>query len=164
MLEISIDTQMKVEVDRNGNQVLIKKEPVGFELKKLSPSAFKVISDKKIYDIVLISQAKNELNLMVNGKTHTVSVKDHIEQILNELGMSATVASKVSEIKAPMPGTILGLSVSEGDAVEKGTPLLILEAMKMENVIKSPGEGVINKILISQGDNVEKNELLISFK
>jgi len=102
--------------------------------------------------------------MAVDGRSFTVTIRDHIDQILKELGMNATNSSKVSEIKAPMPGTILSIAVAEGDKVDKGSALLILEAMKMENVIKSPGEGIVKKISVTEGDNVEKNELLISFE
>ena len=62
-----------------------------------------------------------------------------------------------------MPGLVLSVLVTEGDEVKKGDNLLVLEAMKMENMIKSPTDGIIKKIEIKQGNKVEKNELLISF-
>ena len=67
----------------------------------------------------------------------------------------------MGEIHAPMPGLVLEINVSEGQEVEKGDPLLILEAMKMENVIKAPGNGIIKKIHVEKGNPVEKNELLV---
>ena len=77
--------------------------------------------------------------------------------------MDKLASTKVNDVKAPMPGLILSMSVAEGDEVKKGDPLLILEAMKMENVIKSPSDGVIKSIKAAQGDSVEKNEVLIQF-
>jgi biotin carboxyl carrier protein len=62
-----------------------------------------------------------------------------------------------------MPGLVLNVLVAEGDEVKKGESLLVLEAMKMENMIKSPTDGVIKKVSIKQGDKVEKNTLLIHF-
>jgi biotin carboxyl carrier protein len=62
-----------------------------------------------------------------------------------------------------MPGNILDVLVSTGDKVAKGDPLLILEAMKMENVIKAPTDVTIQKINVLVGDNVEKNQTLIEF-
>ncbi|MCL4121821.1 UNVERIFIED_CONTAM: hypothetical protein GTU68_029708 [Idotea baltica] len=63
-----------------------------------------------------------------------------------------------------MPGLIHSISIQEGESVKKGDPILILEAMKMENIIKSPGEGIVNKIHVSPQSSVEKNELLITFE
>jgi biotin carboxyl carrier protein len=72
-------------------------------------------------------------------------------------------ASKVNEIKAPMPGLVLDVRVSEGEAVKKGDAIIVLEAMKMENIIKSPTDGIIKKISVKKGVAVEKNQVLIHF-
>jgi biotin carboxyl carrier protein len=62
-----------------------------------------------------------------------------------------------------MPGLVHQILISEGQIVKKGDALLILEAMKMENVIKSPADGTATKIRVSKGQNVEKNQVLIQF-
>jgi biotin carboxyl carrier protein len=59
---------------------------------------------------------------------------------------------------------VLSILVNEGDTIAKGDSLLVLEAMKMENIIKSPTEGVIKKIHAVKGSAVEKNQILISFQ
>lgn len=104
------------------------------------------------------------MSLMINGQLVSASLVNQMEGLLKKLGMSTSSSTSVKEIKAPMPGTILSLSQSIGSIVTKGDPLLILEAMKMENVIKSPGEGVIKSLHVEEGDNVEKNQKLISFE
>jgi biotin carboxyl carrier protein len=71
--------------------------------------------------------------------------------------------NSAKEIKAPMPGLIFDIKVKEGDEVKKGDPVLILEAMKMENILKSPGDGTVKKIKIKKGESVEKNQVLIQF-
>ena len=77
--------------------------------------------------------------------------------------MSSGSAVKVNEIKAPMPGLVVKVLVEPQHEVKKGDPVLILEAMKMENIIKSPCDGVIKSINTSKGSAVEKNHTLISF-
>jgi biotin carboxyl carrier protein len=62
-----------------------------------------------------------------------------------------------------MPGLIIDLKVKQGDVVKAGDALLILEAMKMENIIKAPGEGTVKMIKAKKGDSVEKNQVLIEF-
>ena len=74
------------------------------------------------------------------------------------------VNNKVSDLKAPMPGLVLEVSVEGGQQVSKGDGLLILEAMKMENVIKSPTDGVIKSISVNKGETVEKNQLILNFE
>ena len=70
----------------------------------------------------------------------------------------------LSEIKAPMPGLIHSIKVESGQKVSKGDPILLLEAMKMENLIKAPADGVIGKIHVTKGQNVEKGAVLVSLK
>jgi biotin carboxyl carrier protein len=62
-----------------------------------------------------------------------------------------------------MPGLVLSIKVSENQEVKKGDPILILEAMKMENVIKSPIDGVIKQVVVSEKQAVDKNQSLITF-
>ncbi len=68
------------------------------------------------------------------------------------------------ELLAPMPGLILDIVVSAGQQVTENEPLLILEAMKMENAVLSPRDGIIKEIVANQGDAVDKNQLLIVFE
>lgn len=64
------------------------------------------------------------------------------------------------QITAPMPGTILAVNVSAGQAVKKGEVLMILEAMKMENEIMCPRDGVVASVHTSKGSAVESGALL----
>ena len=78
---------------------------------------------------------------------------------------AAPVASVVTAagetVAAPMPGTILGVNVKEGDAITAGQVLCILEAMKMENEIKAPKAGTIKQVLVSRGQSVETGAPLV---
>ncbi len=69
----------------------------------------------------------------------------------------------VRMVHAVIPGSIRKIMVKEGDVVPQGTPMMILEAMKMRNEIKSPMEGTIKKIYVSVGDHVPKAQLLVEF-
>ena len=70
----------------------------------------------------------------------------------------------MNAIKAPMPGLILEINVSVGQEVKENDPLLILEAMKMENCFLSPRDGVIKSIAVEKGNAVDKGQLLIEFE
>ena len=100
----------------------------------------------------------------INGSFFTVKLADQFDQLVDRLGLHTQAALLVKDIKAPMPGMVLEVNVTAGQEVEKDTPLLILEAMKMENVIKAPGDGVVKKVHIEQGNPVEKNQLLIEME
>ncbi len=102
--------------------------------------------------------------IKINGSAYEVKLEDKYDQLVKKLGLSKQVHYKVKDIKAPMPGLVLNVNVEPGQAVQKGSALLILEAMKMENVIKSPGDGVVKSINVKQGEAVEKGYLLIEME
>lgn len=97
----------------------------------------------------------------VNGALYHVALKDEYGLLIERLGLSTAAAHKIDTVYAPMPGLVLQIAVAAGQTVSKGDTLLILEAMKMENVIKSPADGVIRDVVIRQGQAVEKGQPLV---
>ena len=73
-------------------------------------------------------------------------------------------AAGATKVTAPMPGTILGVNVKEGDSVKAGQPIFVLEAMKMESDITAPVNGVVRGISVHKGDSVEAGKLLCSIE
>lgn len=136
-----------------------------WDVVEVSGNSYHVIKDNKSYNIEILENNKKEkkYTIKVNGKKYSFSVKDKFDELLHSLGMDNMLGSKVADLKAPMPGLVLDVSVEEGQSVNKGDALLILEAMKMENVIKSPTDGIIKSISVSKGDTVEKNQLILNF-
>lgn len=116
------------------------------------------------------------LKITVNGVSYDVQVE--------ELGGSAPAASSVAQaavsapsaapaptavapasgepVNSPMPGTIISVAVSAGQAVKAGDVLVVLEAMKMENEIKAPKDGTIASVNVNKGDAVESGTLLVT--
>ena len=73
-------------------------------------------------------------------------------------------AAGATKVTAPMPGTILGVNVKEGDVVNAGQPIFVLEAMKMESDITAPVNGTVRGIAVSKGASVEAGKLLCSIE
>ncbi|MEL6865755.1 MAG: acetyl-CoA carboxylase biotin carboxyl carrier protein subunit, partial [Bacteroidota bacterium] len=108
--------------------------------------------------------ANKSFRFRINGHNFDVKVADHFDLLVDKMGLSVASGQKVKDVKAPMPGLVLDINVSAGQEVEAGEGLLILEAMKMENVIKSVGEGQIKAIHIEKGQTVDKGQLLIEMQ
>ena len=117
-----------------------------------------------VADVVEANKSEKTFVIRINNNNYTVQLKDQYDELLQSLGMDRLNNQKDSEIKAPMPGRVLDIMLSAGCSVFKGDGVLVLEAMKMENVIKSPRDGVIKKIVVLKGQAVEKNEVLVEFE
>ncbi|OGO77016.1 MAG: acetyl-CoA carboxylase biotin carboxyl carrier protein subunit [Clostridiales bacterium GWB2_37_7] len=113
----------------------------------------------------------------INGKNYEVEVEKGQASIVRTTAAAPVAATATTAatpvtaaptaesvqgaVKAPMPGTILAVNVSQGTAVKKGDTLLILEAMKMENEIAAPKDGVIAQITAVKGASVATGDVLV---
>ena len=151
--------------NRNREGGTINSNDFGWGVAKLKDGVFHIVKNNQSYnaEIVSANKAEKSFAIKVNGVVYTLSVKDKYDELLEKMGIDPTAGSKVSELKAPMPGLVLNIIETAGKEVKKGDPLLVLEAMKMENVIKSPADGVIKKVSVETGNAVEKNEVLVEF-
>ena len=127
---------------------------------------FHVIYKNKSYlaDIVNLNASKKEVSLLINNRYYDVVLKDKYDDLLNQLGLDAATNKKDNEVKAPMPGQVLDILVKVGDAISEGDGLIVLEAMKMENIIKSTRDGIIQEVHAKKINSVEKNAELIVFQ
>lgn len=125
--------------------------------------SFHILKNNKSFRCTLLKKDESAKNMLieVNGNTYTINIKDQYDLLLEQLGMSNMAVKKMKDIKAPMPGLVLDIKIAVGDEINEGDALLVLEAMKMENVLKSPGQGKVKSINIQKGQAVEKGQILI---
>lgn len=166
MATITVNKKSVFEVETTAEGLTLDGKSFAWDLAALTDGYFHIIQDNKSYkaEVVKSDRAAKTFTFKINNHIHTVEAKDKFDLLLEKLGMSATAGNKVNNIKAPMPGLIIDVKIQAGDAVKINDPLLILEAMKMENVLKSPGEGIVKSISVKKGDKVEKNQVLIEFQ
>ncbi len=118
----------------------------------------------KLYQIDNVSFDKNTVEFTVDGSWCSVDVRDERDLLLDEMGFKTLAELGEGELNAPMPGKILEVMASEGDQVELGDPVAILEAMKMENELKAPVAGTVTTVAVGKGDSVEKNALILEIE
>ena len=165
MLKATINSQtFDIQSDKTG--IAVNSQPFDWDLVEIKDGNFHIIYNHKSFNAEVLEvdyQTKSFL-IKINNHKHSISVKDRFDILLDQLGMSNVNSSKVNDLKAPMPGLIVDIKVQVGDAVKKGDTILILEAMKMENVLKATGDGTVRNIKITPKQNVEKNQVLIEFE
>lgn len=164
MYKIKVNNQAEHTVE-TGKTPTINGNPLNWDIVEVKDGRFHIIKDNKSFnaEVVETNFAEKSFSIKVNNNKYSVVVKDRFDELLKQLGMDNIASAKVNEIKAPMPGLVIDIRVSEGDVIKKGDAVLVLEAMKMENILKSPTDGVIKKVNVEKGVAVEKNQVLVQF-
>ena len=131
---------------------------------------FAMVGDQPVYSLLLDGKSydahvyldEDTWQVMCHGAMYSAQVEDEREKRLR-----AALGGKVSgqeefHLKAPMPGLVVSVPVSEGQVIEQGTVLLILESMKMQNELRAPRAGVVTRLRVRPGDRVEQKETMLS--
>jgi biotin carboxyl carrier protein len=100
--------------------------------------------------------------VLLHGRLFPTTVEDEREKRLRAASGGAVAQRGEFHLKAPMPGLVVAIPVEEGQAVEKGDVLVILESMKMQNELKAPRGGVISRVRVTKGDSVDQRQTLLS--
>lgn len=165
--KVNGDTEYRIELNDSGKaNGTINGDTFSCDLLDSGNNRFHIIRENKSYELEILDADLNEKTMLVkvNGRDYEVALSDRYDELLKSLGMDKVLSAKVNEMKAPMPGLVLDIRVSEGQAISKGEPIIVLEAMKMENILKSPADVVVKKIVVKKGLAVEKGQILVTFE
>lgn len=161
---ITVNEKHSFEIEQKGNTLVFQGKEVPLTILEIGKKKFHLLYKNRSFTAEVVTILDKEMMLKINGTEYSVILHDEYEGLLESLGMTRETKNGAAKLNAPMPGLVLNVLVQVGDTVDKGTNLLILEAMKMENIIKSPREGIIKSIEIEKGTKVEKNQALITFE
>ncbi len=130
---------------------------------RISPDTCHLIIDNRpvLIRIIDTDPTGKLIRLEVDGETFDAGIKDPLDQMLDKMGYAAASGKHILEVKAPMPGLVLEVSVTDGQEVKEGDRLLILSAMKMENSITIHADAKIKKVNVKAGQAVEKGQVLV---
>ena len=157
--------EQSVDIEINQQTLTLNNRITPFSLIPREDGGYETIIDgqKMIVDIVKIDKEQKQIILRIQNKRYTVQIKEPVDLMLEKLGIQTKSTKKINHLKAPMPGLVTKIFVAEGDVIKQGEPLLILEAMKMENVFKAASDVIIKSIIVGERQAVEKGEVLIAF-
>jgi acetyl/propionyl-CoA carboxylase alpha subunit len=166
MLQVHTGTQKTWNITLDKNQIRVDQNPFDWDVVQLAANTFHILKDHISYtaELVEADYESKKFVVKVNGERHEIQIKDRFDLLLDKLGLSQANTRRTNDLRAPMPGLVLEIKAQPGQEVKQGDPLLILEAMKMENILKAPGDGKIRAVNVHVRQNVEKNQVLIEFE
>lgn len=166
MLQTTINNKSNFAVDQIDGQWMVNNVPAALDIQVQPNGLISVLLDNKSYTATVekVDTKAKELILKIDGQPYTVAIKEPIDQLLSSMGLDLKAMQKIEPVKAPMPGMVLKVLVEPGQQINKGDGLLILEAMKMENVLKATGPATVKAIKINERTAVEKGTVLIELE
>ena len=161
-----MNTIFKLSVNNKNSFDLSENDLKNFDNISLGNNKFHILKDDKPFkaEIIAADFIAKKYTIKVNNTTYEVAIENALDLLIKNMGIEHGSTKVVNAIKAPMPGLILEINVTVGQTVKENQPLLILEAMKMENSFLSPRDGVIKSIAVEKGNAVDKGQLLIEFE
>ena len=166
MYKITGKNTFEVAPDNNPGEGLLDGTYYNLDVEKIDVRTWHILKDHKSFYVQWVDRAEDSktFTLKINGQVMVLEAKDQYDLLLEKMGIAGGASSKATKLKAPMPGKVLEVMVQPGQIVAKGEGLLILEAMKMENMLKAEQEGTVKSVNVLVGDAVEKNNALIEFE
>lgn len=161
-----MSNDFKVKVNGKHSFNFNQQEAQSLDVISETNTNFHILYNNKSYKTKLIQDNFNakKYTISINSNIFHLEISDELDLLINEMGYSESSSKTLNSVFAPMPGIIIDLKIKEGDTVNEGDTLFILEAMKMENAIVCPKNSKVKSVSIKVGDAVEKGKLLIELE
>lgn len=151
-IEIEINADDEITID--GERLSVNFQPVMGQL------LYSLLLRGASYEASVQSTSEG-WQVLLQGQLYQVSVEDERQRRLRQASGAVEHTSGEFHLKAPMPGLVVAVPVEEGQEVEKGDDLIVLESMKMQNELKSPRAGTVSRVQVDLGDSVEQHQVLV---
>ena len=131
---------------------------------------FESVAGQPVYSLIVdgrshesyIYPGDDNWQVLMRGRLYPVKVEDEREKRLRAAAGAGVAETGEFHLRAPMPGLVVAVPVTEGQVVKRGQVILILESMKMQNELKAPRDGTIGRIRVRPGESVEQKQTLLS--
>lgn len=146
----------------DGDRVEVDGRPVRVEVLRQDGDTLELVIDSRPWRVRLDGREEGRYRMSVGSRQVEVLLEDEVRRRVRaqERGPLAGPTT-VKEIRAPMPGMVVAVEVEEGSEVRPGQPLVIIEAMKMENEIRATSPGRVREVGVEEGQPVEKDQVLV---
>lgn len=147
------------EVDKSIYRVSVDGSEFLLDGKKTGRTNYSLIVDNRSFEVD-IDVSEDDYRVLVDGRNYHIHLLDERRMRLGGLQAGIELQGR-QRVSVPMPGKVIAVLVSEGDKVERGQGLVIVEAMKMENEVRSPINGEVKEVKVKVGDSLEAGATLL---
>ena len=148
------------ETEKSLYKVVVDGHEFTVDGRRTGRNNYSLLIDNRSFEVdVDMDATEDEYRVLLDGRTYHISMSDE-RQVRVGGRQSGIEVSGRQEVKIPMPGKVVTVLVNEGDTVDRGQGLVIVEAMKMENEVRAPGPGVVKEIRVKAGESVEAGQVL----
>jgi biotin carboxyl carrier protein len=155
------DKTYEIEINNEG-EITLDGRRLAMDLQSVAGQpVYSLIVDGRSFEAYVVP-GEEGMEVVLAGRLYHVTVEDERLRRLRQASTGLTVRAGEFHLKAPMPGLVVAVPVEEGQKVERGADLVILESMKMQNELKAPRDGTVAHVRVRPGDRVDQNQILIS--
>ncbi len=148
----------------SSNCVLIDGSKYEYEILNSNAEVKNIKFGNYFFNVYIKSISENDYEIWIKHHVFVIKLEDIRSRLLSQFNKISSTDRQIVNVIAPMPGLIKAIEVKQGDIVEKGGGLIVLEAMKMENEIRSMINGKIKNLFINVNDSVEKDQILLTIE
>jgi pyruvate carboxylase subunit B len=152
----------EIEVDVEGGEVSVGGRTTAATLEPVPGTPVRhLVLDGRSLALPVVQRGRGEWTLAPHGERYDVDVVDERTRHIRSLTGPGEKRGGPALLKAPMPGLVVRVQVDVGQRVTAGTPVVVLEAMKMENQLKAPAAAIVTAVHVAAGEAVEKGRVLL---
>ena len=166
MREVILNESHSFIVEKTADGWVVNGEPIKADIVPLGNGRYHILFNHRSY---VFTTEKNDLSpkhvtIRVNDQRYDLLIRDENDLLAEKIGVKKETVIGQDELTAPMPGLIVDIMVKEGQTVERGTPLVILKAMKMENILKAGHKATVKKINVREDEKIDKGANILLFE
>ena len=151
-----------VEVELGADGVSVEGRPIRVDLERVQGTDVRsLLLDGASHRVTARRVGAGTWDLHLGAHRYVAVAVDERQKAIRELAGTGATPAGPRPVRAPMPGLVVRVEVTEGDTVESGQGVVVVEAMKMENELRAEARGVVRRVHVARGDTVERDQLLI---
>jgi biotin carboxyl carrier protein len=151
--------EMSFETSSGGHVARLPHAELTVDAVALAEGSYSLLIDGRSFDVT-IHHSLGQYHVTVNGVVFEVALRDPKQ--LRHHGSAGEGLDGPAAVTAPMPGKLVTLLVAEGESVQEGQGVAVVEAMKMQNELKTPKSGIVEKVCVVEGQAVNAGEVLLT--